>query len=214
MSNWKKEVTLPRHVLDDAAIGAEIMCRLYAPPQTYELAEYLNRFLEKYGVYQEVPINELFDEDWGLGIPEMYRTNIEKSSMEDVGAFKRNAILFQWVANAISNHEIELILTDEQVEELTVFDNFEASPETMEIYYSIYANSLKRLILAIMRCYLEQVLVPIERVKLLVVFWICLMRNLSKNSLKYMIITDVSIQKHCCQRWFLCLNREKYQIYH
>ncbi|WP_431089750.1 lantibiotic dehydratase [Paenibacillus sp. 8b26] len=137
----EKEVTLPRHVLDDAALGAEIMCRLYAPPKTYELAEYLNRFLEKYGVYQEVPINELFDEDWGLGIPEMYRTNIEKSSMEDVGAFKRNAILFQWVANAISNHEIELILTDEQVEQLTVFDNFETSPETMEIYYSIYANS-------------------------------------------------------------------------
>lgn len=70
-----KEVTLPKHVLDEVSLGAEVMCKLYASPKTDELAEYLNRFLEKYGVYQEVPIHELFDEDWGLGIPEMYRSN-------------------------------------------------------------------------------------------------------------------------------------------
>ncbi|KEO80472.1 lantibiotic biosynthesis protein [Paenibacillus polymyxa] len=134
-----KEVTLPKHVLDEVSLGAEVMCKLYASPKTDELAEYLNRFLEKYGVYQEVPIHELFDEDWGLGIPEMYRSN-EKKSM-GMEAFKRNAVLFQWVSNAISNHEIELALTDEQLEQLMISDNYDTSPESMEIYYSIFADS-------------------------------------------------------------------------
>ncbi|MGG4220333.1 lantibiotic dehydratase [Paenibacillus jamilae] len=134
-----QEVSLPRHVLDDAALGAEIMCRLHATPKTNELADYFNRFLEKYGVYQEVPIHELFDEDWGLGIPETYRTN-EKKPM-GMEAFKRNANLFLWVSNAVSKHQIEINLTDEQLEQLTISDNYDTSPETMEIYYSIYADS-------------------------------------------------------------------------
>ncbi|UMR37247.1 lantibiotic dehydratase [Paenibacillus polymyxa] len=134
-----QEVTLPRHVLDDVALGAEVMCRLFSSPKMDELDEYLNRFLEKYGVYQEVPINELFDEDWGLGIPKTYRTN-EKKSM-GMEAFKRNAVLFQWLSNAIANHDIEIVLSDEQLEQLTISDNDDTSPESMEVYYSIFAES-------------------------------------------------------------------------
>lgn len=134
----KKDVTLPRSITDDVVMGAELMCKLHVP-EGHELNEYLNRFLEKYGVYQEIPIHELFDSDWGLGIPKAYQPDFISETQQV--SYTRNSILFQLVTEAIAQGSSECVLTDEHIQELTLTHDPQNAPESLEIYYSLIADS-------------------------------------------------------------------------
>lgn len=134
----EKDVTLPRSITNDVVLGAELMCKLHVP-EGHELNEYLNRFLEKYGVYQEIPINELFDSDWGLGIPKAYQPDFNPGTQQV--SYTRNSILFQLITEAIAEGSAECVLTDEHIQELALNDDPQNAPESLEIYYSLVADS-------------------------------------------------------------------------
>ncbi|GIO33632.1 MULTISPECIES: lantibiotic dehydratase [Paenibacillus] len=135
-----KHVMLSRSVADDAALGAELMCKLFVP-EGAGLEEYLNRFLEKYGVYQEIPIQELFDPDWGLGVPKAYQPEFSPEGQQNL--YGRNAALFQLVSEAVRQGSVEIQLTEEYVRQLTVVTDPNDAPESMEIYYTLLADSAR-----------------------------------------------------------------------
>lgn len=134
----EKNVMLPRSVADDVVLGAELMCKMFVDDGT-GLTEYLNRFLEKYGVYQEVPIQELFDPDWGLGTPEAYQSGMRPEVQQNL--YARNSVLFQLASEAICQGAVEILLTDEHIQQLTVVDSADKAPESLEIYYTLLADS-------------------------------------------------------------------------
>lgn len=134
-----KAVTLPASVADDVAEAAELMCRL-SVHKPFELNDYLNKFLEKYGTAQQVPLLELFDPDLGLGMPEAYQTI--DSQPPHAGEPKRTGLLFQCVAEAIRAGSVELELTPEQINELTAEGMaMNQAPLSMEMYYTLVAES-------------------------------------------------------------------------
>lgn len=133
----ERSVVLPTMIKKDVSVGAELMARL-TTPEPDPLQTYLNEFLEVYGTSRDVPITELFDEDWGLGIPEAYASVEQPPKNINDSVIQRDKILFQLFNNAIANGDTEIVLQEEQIESLCMNNDDTDAPESMDIYYSIH----------------------------------------------------------------------------
>lgn len=146
-----RTTVLTRKVGEELAQAAECLWRLSPDlSSTPALAAYRDEFIEKYGVYREVPVLELLDADLGLGAPSTYQfppSRRETKTVKDAGKVtKLERFLLEQIPMAIKNKETKVQLTLPKVRELELIPTKDAQPPTsLELYCSIIAPSLKAL---------------------------------------------------------------------
>ncbi|MEN8906533.1 MAG: lantibiotic dehydratase [Clostridiales bacterium] len=146
-----KECKLKKDIVEEIAKTAECLWRLSPEYITRpELVDFRNDFIEKYGIYREIPILELLDPDRGLGSPAGYAfpesrrrvnfnipnavTNVERYIQEEIIKNKFNK----------DNYIIEI--TDEIISKIEpIRADYATAPVSMELFFSINANSKEEL---------------------------------------------------------------------
>lgn len=134
-------LTLSARVQDDIKEAAKVLCLLSqkAPvTQIKPLQSYHQRFLEKYGIHRLVPLEEVFNENSGLGQIDNYQnesfTNLEKTHppesldfllthLSREGQRSTEVKLENYLGNSISNLQAD------------------QAPISLELYFEIFSSS-------------------------------------------------------------------------
>ena len=131
----------------EVAKAAEVLWKLNNNGVGYShLSSYHTEFLEKYGTNREVPILELLSEELGLGAPATYENPIGYRNYKNINGMgnsedERNSNLTHLIIEAIYNQQEEIILTDEMIEQLESSKDMRYAPDSLEIYFELYAKS-------------------------------------------------------------------------
>ncbi|WP_144510537.1 lantibiotic dehydratase [Bacillus sp. FJAT-22090] len=109
------------------------------------IQQYRNEFIEKYGIYREVPVLELLDEDQGLGAPATYTNPMSSKELSggnnSIFERKQNYLLNKLI-EAINLNEIEICLNEKDLKELEYEDaEKKVAPNSMELYGNIIAKN-------------------------------------------------------------------------
>lgn len=127
------------------------MC--FSEPQ--HLQKYKKIFMEKYGVYREIPILELLDSDMGIGAPEGYlRPNQFKGSFGNFSNIRNEAkekfkqmILSKVIyANYVGDESITI--TDQDIEKIKSWKNDKYAveyPSSIDMNFMIFAEDITSL---------------------------------------------------------------------
>jgi thiopeptide-type bacteriocin biosynthesis protein len=131
-------LTVGRQVVDELYRGAETLARVSRPDDP--LASFREAFLERYGT-RLVPLTEVLDEAVGIGFhgrrsphrePLLAGLAFPADAERDVRWGAREQLLLTHVARALEAGEREIVLTDADVDALTVPDHFEL-PRAMSL---------------------------------------------------------------------------------
>ncbi|WP_455362183.1 lantibiotic dehydratase [Streptomyces sp. SYSU K21746] len=143
---------LPAEVGAAAAEAAETLLRLGShPPRPQHIAEYHAAFLERYGVDSEVPLLELLSPEAGLDAPTPYTAPARAFPLPPVGEDRdrmRELRLAALAAEALSSGAGELEITDERLEQLSVWRAGEHQPRVrpaLDLYVQVAAGSAEAL---------------------------------------------------------------------
>lgn len=142
-----KSNVLSKKIGQDLAEAAECLWRLSSPEtSTPALGVYRNAFIEKYGVYREIPVLELLDNDRGLGAPPTYQfppsLREMRNGKEMLPTTKLERFFLEQVPRAIKNKEAEIEITSAAITELEPIPaNHLQAPVSLELYCSIIATS-------------------------------------------------------------------------
>lgn len=115
---------IPESVVNECATAALTLMQLSTVP-IYQpwLVEYRGMFIERYGT-REVPVLEVLDEIEGLGPPAVYRNPpplYQRRGRDFRQACPdRNRSVDALVATALRQHQVEVVLTDQLMDSLTV----------------------------------------------------------------------------------------------
>ncbi|MBV9013640.1 MAG: lantibiotic dehydratase [Pseudonocardiales bacterium] len=139
------DVRLPHHVAQEMEQAASALLRLTRRP-TGEPAwrHYHAAFVDRYGTDTLVPLTAMLDPDAGLGYPAGYRGSVLPAPTADISERDERLLAMAWQAMADGTREI--ILTDEQVLDLTdeTFDQRYIPPH-VELSARIHAASAQEL---------------------------------------------------------------------
>lgn len=106
------------------------------------LSDYRQQFTEKYGVYEEVPLLQLFSKALGLGKPEEYKShyqNGDKYRHKDEGRFRQlKALIAEWQTEALVNHS-DIVLDEVKIQQLSEL-SLENVHVSFDLYYSCMEN--------------------------------------------------------------------------
>lgn len=135
-------------VVEEISKAAECLWRLSTNETNLEhLEQYRMEFMEKYGIYREIPVLEILNPDIGLGAPALYeypksKRNIKSASIHKEQQVKK--IFMREMLKAIKNGEKEIIITSDILEKIeeTKLD-FKYVPISMELNVIISANTSK-----------------------------------------------------------------------
>ncbi|WP_223068538.1 thiopeptide-type bacteriocin biosynthesis protein [Paenibacillus caui] len=86
--------------------------RVFSYPQSKIWSEYINRFAQKYGYFREVPLLELLDKDFGIGLPQM-------KSTEDEQTGKLDHYMANLVHRALLHHQTSIKLDHRRIRNIT-----------------------------------------------------------------------------------------------
>ncbi len=161
-SSWQEQgrtlspiqVDMAHHLLEqgihpsigtDAAQAAELLLRLGRPSHTNQyLAAYRQTFLARYGEMREVPLLELLDPQFGLGLPPAYTktdaTEVIRSSAPRNSL--REQTLLDIAASSLHDRQLVVQLDEETITKLGA-DDFKTDrlPPSVEIVASVVAAS-------------------------------------------------------------------------
>ncbi|MGW8958928.1 lantibiotic dehydratase [Paenibacillus sp. NPDC055715] len=117
-----RRITLPQSIRRDVERVAELLTRI-SHYRNRALDEFSVEFLDKYGPYREVPLQELLDEDMGLGAPTGYNhPPSRRGQLQNILPTKSRAhyerLLFQWFVECIREGKNEVVLTDAMIDEI------------------------------------------------------------------------------------------------
>lgn len=138
---------LTKQIATDLGEAAECLWRLSpAETSTPGLVAYRNAFIEKYGVYREIPVLELLDNDRGLGAPPTYQFPPSrwevKSDKDPSEVSKLEKFFLEQIPKTIKNKEAEIEIQAIQIADLEPIPGNRASvPASLELYCSIIATS-------------------------------------------------------------------------
>nr|WEZ47629.1 lantibiotic dehydratase [Bacillus subtilis] len=126
---------------------AEILSLLGSVNSFQPLEAYRDEFIDKYGIFQEVPLLELIDEELGIGLPPEYHENRHKPSQpEPSNEFHRiKNIISSWQAEVSLSKNHEIKLDDEKIKHLfnsEELNNIAVSQE-LELYFNILLDEHK-----------------------------------------------------------------------
>jgi thiopeptide-type bacteriocin biosynthesis protein len=145
----ENETSLSKEIVKEMAKVSECLWRL-SPEYTTrpELRNYRNDFIEKYGIYREIPVLELLDPDRGLGAPAGYnlpqsRRQVEFSIPRAVTNMER-FIQSEIVNEKFDKNKKEIKITDEIISKIEPLNpDYNTVPDSMELFFSIYAKTEK-----------------------------------------------------------------------
>ncbi|MBJ8031169.1 lantibiotic dehydratase [Bacillus pseudomycoides] len=139
------EINLNKNIKNEIESVANLFWEISLQNSYSPLTEYRNAFIEKYGVYQEVPLLELLDRDMGLGVPATYESSHRNGLYHPIHGEESNQqkLITSWALEAIYNREHEINLTDEKLAKLRdsnkKVQHIKAS--SMELYFTLASNS-------------------------------------------------------------------------
>ncbi|MER8226141.1 lantibiotic dehydratase [Streptomyces sp. NPDC094143] len=137
------DVVLPRAVAREAAAALDALTRLTPFPHgTPAWTDYLRRFLERYSMGTVVPLRDLTDPDTGLGFPVGYRGTVLKRPV--LATTPRDEHLLTLAQNAALNRQLEIDLTEEDIQALTVGEPTQV-PAHVELCFTVLAQTLEDL---------------------------------------------------------------------
>lgn len=139
-------VKLNSKVGEEVSKLAEILWRI--SPNNFglkHLTQYRNDFIEKYGIYREVPLLELLDEDQGLGAPATYKNPVSRRKVSNENNVKyedKQSFLLNKIMEAINLKKIEIHLDEQDLKVLEYEDiNEKMIPRSLELYGNVVAES-------------------------------------------------------------------------
>ncbi|MBD8500852.1 lantibiotic dehydratase [Paenibacillus arenosi] len=141
-----KPLHLHNSIQKEIERAADVLWRL-SPTMTGSLylQSYLNDFMERYGVDQEVSLLELLDTDLGLGAPATYLyppSNRTLGQKPEIFPKQREVLIEEWIRQAIMDNSMEIVLTDEKIKLLQVGEIQEHElPTSMELYFNLTSPS-------------------------------------------------------------------------
>nr|WP_240344107.1 lantibiotic dehydratase [Paenibacillus sp. SYP-B3998] len=144
----KIDVKINKKIKSEIENAADVLWRLSPDVINPHLHKYKLEFVEKYGVYREVSLMELLDEGLGLGapptytLPEGFYVPENPPKLSDEG---REKFLKVWLAEAISEGNLELHLTEEMIKKIEFPEKGLTPPLSLEIYATIAAKSASAL---------------------------------------------------------------------
>ncbi|MCP1311556.1 lantibiotic dehydratase [Paenibacillus tyrfis] len=106
--------------------------------------EYKFDFIEKYGLYREVSLIELLDEDIGIGIPATYNYPQGKRRRKEASINQKKFVFLQkCVLDALNNNSLEVDLSNEKLEDLFEINQTDVTklPTSIEVFANIIAKS-------------------------------------------------------------------------
>ncbi|MGH8878846.1 MAG: lantibiotic dehydratase family protein, partial [Stackebrandtia sp.] len=110
------EVTVPAHVLTEAAAAATVLWRVSAPRSAMaELADFRDALMERYGYNVVVPIVEALDPVHGLDAPAGYRNPVSTRTVEANPPSRDVAVLGRLIQEATMEGRREIVLTEEVI---------------------------------------------------------------------------------------------------
>ena len=130
-----------------AAEAADVLMRIGCVRPRYEhLVGYEQAFIERYGLLAEVPVLELLSAERGLEAPTTYehprRTFALDSASSESGLQPRDMAIASILTEAMHNGEQVLELTDERLEQLTVWRPGDTPIRpSLELYTQVCASS-------------------------------------------------------------------------
>ncbi|WP_250564286.1 lantibiotic dehydratase [Sphaerisporangium fuscum] len=140
-------VVLPRQVADEARRYAHAMWAISPEWVTHgHMREYWDRFVERYGVGDAVPLAELVDPHRGLGLPASYLTPPSAHAPAPTGAEteqgrERRALIAELVQEALLGERRELVLTEADIDRLSCASPADP-PRTLELCFQLLADSV------------------------------------------------------------------------
>ncbi|AWI32712.1 bacteriocin biosynthesis protein [Streptomyces tirandamycinicus] len=133
------DIVLPEAVVREATHALEAMARITPFPNgTPAWQDYRARFLERYSMGAVVPLRELTDPETGLGFPVSYRGTVLKRPV--LATTQRDEHLLAIAQSAAMNHQHSVILTEEDIEALSVGAAIQV-PAHVELCFSVLAHS-------------------------------------------------------------------------
>jgi thiopeptide-type bacteriocin biosynthesis protein len=130
-----------RRVADDAARAAETLLRLAdVSPRRRHIAEYRNRFDERYGYQRRVPVLELLDPDLGLGSP--YVTG---QGTDEHRRAAQQQVLMSLAVDALRDRRSVIDLDDETLTSLGSESPQARGPHSLDISVFVVSASVSAL---------------------------------------------------------------------
>lgn len=121
---------------------ASILSLLSTYTKEDTLSDYRQQFTEKYGVYEEVPLLELFSRTMGIGKPEEYNGSHQSESrnrLKNESRFQSlKALIAEWQTNAIANHT-DIVLDNTKLSKLSELSRADIHV-SFDLYYSCMKN--------------------------------------------------------------------------
>lgn len=138
---------ISREVKDEAERIINMLCNItdfnYEPSH---LREYKQAFLEKYGYDVAIPIQQVLDNDTGLGAPAGYVSPKTKRSVNETNNYLSNfeVYLNKKIEDAIKDNNKEVIFSSEEVEMFGRKNDMTAKfPISLELYSELVAENQK-----------------------------------------------------------------------
>ncbi|MFJ1731191.1 lantibiotic dehydratase [Streptomyces sp. NPDC088254] len=139
---------LPKEIGDAAASAAEALLRMGSfPSRPQHIAEYHSAFLERFGVDSEIPLLQVLSPETGIDAPNSYTNPARAFPLPPVGedrALAKETRLAALVAETLWTGASELEITDERLEQLSVWQAGERQPRVrpaLDLYAQIAAES-------------------------------------------------------------------------
>ena len=135
--------SIAKLVADETARAAELLLRIGPPPRgPAYFAAYRRAFERRYGLHREVPVLELLDQNFGLGPPDSYSSQLP--STENTKA--RNQVLVDLALSALRERKSKVDLNEDVVQRLETWQlRAEYLPPSLELFVSVSAGSTKAL---------------------------------------------------------------------
>jgi len=133
------------NVAKEAARAAELLLSLTTwPSGPPYLTTYRQSFEERYGVDREVPLLEMIDPEFGIGVPSAYDAKRTSQSLAQPAALRvRRDLLFDIAQAAREQGRSEIELDEKTLRQLRTCDpHAHDVPETLEINVFVDAGSL------------------------------------------------------------------------
>ncbi len=136
-STYNETVRLPESVAKEIRTSSSLLWSLSKRQGPPHLRSYHQNFLEKYGPFRILPVEELLDETVGLGYP-------DRSETEENNPDPENTLIELW-ADAVYSRKREILLTDEFFEKFNENAPKESAPTSFDLYCEIITNSAQNI---------------------------------------------------------------------
>ncbi|MBB2483419.1 lantibiotic dehydratase [Bacillus sp. APMAM] len=144
------EIRLNKEIKKEISNAVEVLINLSCFFELPHLVEYTNMFLEKYGLYREVPILELLDEGKGLGAPPTYSNpmgnNFNLNNQHYIQKSANEEFLLSKLVDALKNNKNEINISIEEINKLDIPSvNKTKLIDNIELFCSLNAKDLEDL---------------------------------------------------------------------